>query len=177
MKTSVTIELKTREAYQLFMRKINGDRLFINAVLHKLNKITGLCRKEDPAAVEHFQVIEKNLFALNQQFKAENKKFQKLLQKEEYLKNKKITFKTQFFPQINIENPLAMDLLNVFESFDSLMAIIKLLYLAGCFKSSQDYHSSIQKAQKTLNRTLSQIILMRSNQEGSNVMNPPANRI
>ena len=83
MKVTITLNLKTREANQLFQRKINGDRLFINAILHKLNKITGLCQKKVPGAHETYQSIKKSLNGLSQQFADESKAFQNILKKEE----------------------------------------------------------------------------------------------
>ncbi len=158
MKTTITLHLKTREAYQLFQRKINGDRLFINAILHKLNKITGLCRKEVPGAHEQYQRIQKSLNGLSQQFADETKTFQGILQKEESLKNKTITFSPLFSQEVIIENPLTIKFIMLIEDYDELISITKLLHLAGCFQSTSDYYVNIRRIQKRINYRLSQII-------------------
>jgi hypothetical protein len=158
MKVTITLNLKTREAHQLFQRKINGDRLFINAILHKLNKITGLCRKEVPGAHEQYQSIQQNLNALSQQFTDESKNFRNILEEKQYLKNKKITITPTFHSQISIENPLTACLINFIETYDNLVATLKLLYLAGSFESEQGYYANITRLQKTVNRALSKMI-------------------
>ena len=160
MKVTVTLELKTREVHQLFQRKINDERLFINAIRHQLNKITGLFRKEAPNAHEHYQSIKKNLNGLSQQFADETKSFKAMLQKEESLKNKKITFSPLFSQEVIVESPLMIDLIQLIEAYDELISTIKLLHLAGCFQSTQDYYANIQRIQKLGNQTLSQIMIV-----------------
>ncbi|MCH9690049.1 MAG: AcaB family transcriptional regulator [Gammaproteobacteria bacterium] len=160
MKVTITLNLKTREAHQLFQRKINNDRLFFNAILHQLNKIARLCRKEIPGAHEHYQNIQENLNKLSQQFTDEAKCFRAMLQKEEILKNKKITFHPRLSQKVIIENPLTINLMKLIEAYDELISIFKLLHLAGCFQSTQDYYANIRRIQKIVNSALSQVIFI-----------------
>lgn len=159
MKTTVTLELKTREVHHLFKRKISSSRLFIDAILHKLNKLIGLRKKGLPETEEHYQVIKQHLNDLNQYLEAEAKRFQEFVQKDPLLKNKTISFKAQFFPEIRVENSLTVTLIACIEQYDKLITIIKLLYLAGYFKSTQDYYANIKRTQKIANQALSKIIL------------------
>jgi hypothetical protein len=158
MKVTITLNLKTREAHQLFQRKINGDRLFINAILHKLNKITGLCRKEVPGAHEHYQSLKKSILSLTQQFSNEIHRFREILEIKTGLGDKKITITPTFHSQISIENPLTACLIEFIETYDNLVATIKLLYLAGSFESELDYYANITRIQKTANQALSKIL-------------------
>jgi len=158
MKVTITLELKTREVNQLFQRKINGDRLFIDAILHKFNRITGLCRKQALGAHETYQLIEKNLLNLTQQFSDEVNRFKEILEKKTGLNNKKITITPTFYPKIAIEIPLAMRLIEFIEIYDNLTATLKLLHLAGCFETEQNYYANITRIQKVVNRSLSKII-------------------
>jgi hypothetical protein len=158
MKVTITLNLKTREAHQLFQRKINGDRLFINAILHKLNKITGLCRKEAPGAQETYQNIEKSILSLTQQFSDEIIRFRRILQKKTGLGDKKITITPTFHSQIIIENPLTACLTKFIETYDNLVATLKLLYLAGSFESEQIYYANITPIQKIVNQALGKMI-------------------
>jgi hypothetical protein len=160
MKATITLELKTREAYHLFTRKINGDRLFIDTILHKLNKITGACRKKDAKVIEQYQYIKRKFLELKNYFKIEDKKLISILQEEECLKGKIITTRSQFHPILEVENSLTMELIQVLEHFDSLMATVRLLFLAGSFKSSSAYYTSISKYQKILNQVLSQTVFL-----------------
>jgi hypothetical protein len=159
MKVTVTLELKTREVNQLFERKINGDRLFINAILHKFNRVTGLCRKEAPGAQEAYQNIEKSVLNLTQQFSDEVNRFRGILEKKTGLSSKKISISPTFHPKIFAENPLTVHLIELIETYDNLVATLKLLHLAGCFQSEQDYYANITRSQKVVNRMLSKILV------------------
>jgi hypothetical protein len=159
MKVTMTLKLKTREVNQLFERKMNGDRLFINAILHKFNRVTGECRKQAPDAQETYQLIEKSMLSLAQEFSDETSRFRGMLEKETGLSGNKITITPSFHSKINIENSLAMRLIELLETYDNLIAMLKLLHLAGCFASQQDYYANITRVQKKLNRALSRIIV------------------
>ncbi len=158
MKTSITLELKTREVHHLFTRKIKGDRLFIDAILHKLNGLAGQQKKGSLASEELYQVTQERLNKLAQQFEDQTEFFLRLIQKNPLLKNKTITVKAQFFPQICIDNQLTFSLIKLIQQYDTLISTIKLLHLAGCFENTQTYYENIKSAQASANYTLSQII-------------------
>lgn len=161
MKTTITLELKTREVHHLFTRKINGDRLFMDAIFHKFNRITGLCRKQDPGAEETYQNIEKSMLNLAQQFSDERGRFREILKKKTGLGDNKITITPSFHPKIIIENPLTVQLVKFLKTYDNLIATLKLLNLAGSFESEQSYYANITHFQKVMNRMLSKIALLR----------------
>jgi len=158
MKVTMILELKTREVNQLFERKINGDRLFIDAILHKFNRVTGECRKQSSNAQKTYQLIEKSMLSLTQQFFDEVGRFKGMLEKGTGLGDKKITITPTFHPKINIENQLAVQLMEFIKIYDNLVATLKLLHLTGCFESEQAYYAQITRIQKMTNRMLSQII-------------------
>ena len=56
-------------------------------------------------------------------------------------------------------NPLAMQLIEFIEIYDKLIAILKLLHLAGCFESDEAYFGNIKRPQKMANTMLSDLIL------------------
>ena len=159
MKAEITLNLRTREVYQLFERKINGDRLFIEAILHKINRVIGKCRHQDPVALKGLSDMEQQINALAQKFAAETKHFEAILSKKKELKDKQINFVVQFNPKIIVCNPLSMKLAELIEVYDQLIAILKLLRLAGCFENDQAYFSHMKQKQKLTNQSLSRIIL------------------
>jgi len=161
MKVTMTLELKTREVNQLFERRINGDRLFIDAILHKLNQITGAYRKNIPNAATHYQSVQQDLQNLTQYLANQTKSLTTTLQQNSVLRNKTLTFKTQFFPMVRLENPLALTLVTCIEQYDKLVTTVKLLHLAGCFESTQAYYANTKRIQKKMNLGLSRIIINR----------------
>ena len=118
----------------------------------------GISQKQDLSAQETYQLIEKNLLSLSQQFSDEVNCFKGMLGKKAGLGNKKITITPTLHPKVVIENPLTMRLIKFIETYDNLVATLKLLHLAGCFGSEQDYYANITRIQKKANRMLSKII-------------------
>lgn len=159
MKARIAIELKTREVHQLFERKINGDRLFIDAILHRFNRVMNRCNQQESAALLTYQEIEQKLQERIQHFTNEITRFEALLAKRKF-GGQAINYITQFRPAVLVSNPLAMLLVGFLVAYDNLMAVIKLLRLAGCFETDEIYFENIQIHQKTANRVLSAFILM-----------------
>lgn len=159
MKAEIILNLRTREVYQLFERKISGDRFFIEAILHKMNIVIGRCRRRDPVALKMLYEMEQQLNALAQEFAAEVKRFEMLLSKKKEFKDKQINFVAQFHPRIIVCNPLSMKLAELIEIYDRLIAILKLLRLTGCFDTDETYFKNIKYHQKIINQALSTILL------------------
>lgn len=159
MKASIELSLKTREVYKLFERKINGDRWFIAAILHKFNLVMRGCRQKTPEALEAFNQIKQSIVCLTQQFSTEHVHLENLLQKKKMFTDKKINLITQFHPTIYVCSPLCIDLIEFIETYDKLIAIIKILHLAGCFASDNDYYANIKRIQTLANRMMSYVIL------------------
>ncbi|MCZ4721531.1 hypothetical protein [Legionella pneumophila] len=164
MKAEITLNLRTREVYKLFERKISGDRLFIDAILHKINIVIGKCSKQDPVALRVFYEMEKQLNALTKEFSSEIKRFEDLLTKKKEFKDKQVNFVVQFYPKIIVCNPMSIKLAELIEVHDLLIATLKLLRLAGCFDTDEIYFSNIKHHQKSTNQVLSKILLYNSNQ-------------
>lgn len=160
MKAEITLNLRTREVYKLFERKISGDRLFIEAILRKMNGVVGGCRKQDPLAIKSFHQIENQLKELTNEFGSEVKRYEGLLSKKKEFKGKEINIVVQFLPKIAVSNTLSLLLAEFIESYDKLIAILKLLRLAGCFESEGDYFVNLRQVQKAVNRALSGVIFI-----------------
>lgn len=159
MKASIELSLRTREVYQLFQRKINGDRLFIEAILHKFNIVINRCQKKDPQALITYKQIEQLTQKLIKQFMNETIRFEQLLAKKKKFDSKNISITVQFLPSIIVTNPLAMQLIELIETYDKLTASLKLLHLAGCFDEDGIYFENAKRIQKLANQSLSRIIL------------------
>ncbi|OJY38308.1 MAG: hypothetical protein BGO90_02050 [Legionella sp. 40-6] len=159
MKAEMTLNLRTREVYKLFERRISGDRLFIEAILHKMNIVIGRCHRQDPVALKALCEMEQQLNTLAQEFAAEIKRFEILLSKKKEFKDKQINFVVQFYPKITVCNPLSMKLAELIEIYDQLIAILKLLRLVGCFDTDQAYFTHMKQKQKLTNQALSRVIL------------------
>jgi hypothetical protein len=159
MKAEITLNIRTREVYKLFERKISGERLFIEAILYKINTVIGRCRKQDPVALKVLYEIEQQLNVLIQEYASEIKRFEELLSKKKEFQNKQINFMVQFHPKITVSNPISMKLAELIEVYDRLIAILKLLRLTGCFDTDEIYFSNIKHHQKSTNQVLSKILL------------------
>ena len=159
MKASIELTLFTREVYKLFERKIVGNRLFIKAILHKFNLVMSEYRQETSSANKTFNQMKYDIIALTQQFSNEIYRLEGLLQNKKNFSDKKIDFIAQFHQSITVSNPLSVYLIEFIAVYDKLMATIKLLQLARCFVSDQDYYSYIKRSQHVANQLLSKLLL------------------
>lgn len=162
MKASIVLSLRTREVYRLFERKISGDRFFIAAILHKINKVIHLCQNQDPQYMTTYHQMEQKILHLTQHFTTEIERFETLLAKKKEFDNKKATFIIQFRPLIVVSNPLTMQLIGLIETYDKLLATLKLLHLAGCFGREELYFGNIKRYQKMANQVLSALLLTKN---------------
>lgn len=154
MKVTITLNLKTREVYQLFQRKMQDGRFFMDAIFHKINLLS--CRTECSLAMEQ---IKLSLLELTQKFDDESDFFEGILEKKEY---KKITvhYEKNFHPVVNVTHLIHGYLIDFVKVYDCLIATLKLLLLAGCFLNEKDYYSHVKIRQKLANQMLSGIILI-----------------
>jgi hypothetical protein len=159
MKVSIELALRTREVYQLFERRINGDRLFIEAILHKFNIVMNQCRQQNPQAHAIYQQIHQDIVKITRHFTDEVTHFDALIAKKKDFSNTKVNYITQFRPVIIATNPLSMHLIEFIEIYDKLIAGLKLLQITGCFESDSVYWSNNKHYQKMANQMLSTVIL------------------
>ncbi|MBA2650295.1 MAG: DUF1845 family protein [Legionella sp.] len=162
MKAEITLNLRTREVYKLFERKISGDRLFIEAILHKINIVIGRCRKQDSIDLKVLEEIEQKLNFLTQELNSESNRFEELIYKKKEFKNKQINFTAQFYQKITVSNPISMKLAELIDAYDRLIAVLKLLRLTGCFDTDKTYFYNIKFHQKLVNQLLSKILLFKT---------------
>lgn len=161
MQATIQLALKTREVFKLFERRIDGDRLFIEAILRKFNVVMRQCKQQANGALVTYNKIEQVLIAHTQQFSDELSQFETLLAQQKKFGSEKINFIEQFYPAITVNTPLSIQLIEFIEIYDKLIAVLKLLHLAGCFASDNDYYTNIKRVQKLANRMLSRIGLTR----------------
>ena len=159
MQVELTLGLRTPEVYQLFERKIGGDRLFINEVLKKFNKMRAHCHQDRQQGLELIEKTENNLLEMTRYFSTEINRFAQLLKQKEYLANK-LEFTAQYHPKIIIYNRLEILLADFLENYDQLIAHLKLLRLSGCFTSDSDFLFHLSNTQYQANNLLSSIIIM-----------------
>ena len=162
MKINIELSLRTREVYQLFERKINGERMFIEAILHKFNTVINRCQQQNSQALLIYKQINQKILELTQQFMEETTTFEFFIAKKKNFDNKKANFIVQFRPTIAVTNPLAMQLIELIDAYDKLVAMLKLLHLAGCFENDSAYFGNVRRIQKTTNQLLSHIALLSS---------------
>ena len=165
MNATIEIALRTREVFKLFERKINGDRLFINAVLHKFNLVMKQYKQAPSSDFLLVHQIEQAIYALTQQFSDNVNRFEEILEKKICLSGKKVSFITQFHTIIIVNNPLTMRLIEFIEIYDKLISVIKLLHLAGSFTTESDYYANIKLVQTLSNQMLSGILFTPSFQK------------
>ena len=159
MQVNIELSLRTHEVYQLFERRISGDRLFIEAILHKFNIALNHSRQQPPKALTRYTAMQQTMIGITQEFNNEAVRFEGVLTKKKNFENKKISYAVKFQPSIIVTNPLAMQLIEFIEIYDKLIAIVKLLHLAGCFESDEAYFGNIKRLQKMANQMLSDLVL------------------
>jgi len=155
MQANIKLALKTREVFKLFERRIDGDRLFIEAILHKFC----IVMRRVPTTLVAYNQIEKAMIDLSEQFASDANRFEDLLAKRKDFNGKKINFIAQFHPTITVNTLLSIRLVEFIEIYDKLIATIKLLHLAGCFVSNSDYYANIKHAQSLANQMLSKMMI------------------
>ena len=159
MKASIELALRTREVYQLFERRISGERLFIEAILHKFNVVINRCHKQNIQALADYKQIEQNITSLMQQMTDDIGRFEIILTKRKSFEFTKISYLVKFRPTMILSNPLATRLSEFIKSYDKLLGVVKLLHLAGCFESDEVYFGNMRNYQKMVNQMLSAIVL------------------
>lgn len=103
--------------------------------------------------------MEKQLNLLTQEFASEIKRFEEILFKKKEFKDKQINLVEQFYPRMIVSNSISLKLVELIEIYDQLIAILKLLRLAGCFETDESYFANIRQKQKLTNQTLSRFFL------------------
>jgi hypothetical protein len=158
MKVNVELALSTREVYQLFERRISGERLFIAAILHKFNSVMNHCKRASPQALPCHHQIERNIRTLSQHFTDEITRVESLLVQRKSFEITKINYVVKYKPMVIVTNPLTMQLIKFIELYDKLVAVLKFLQLAGCFESNKDCLNNIKRYQKIANQMLSSLM-------------------
>lgn len=159
MKASIELSLCTREVYKLFERKIGGNRFFIEAILHKMNIVINRCQNQESRSIAIYKQVEQKILNLTQQFTDEVERFDALLSKKKEFASKKVNFVIQFHPSLIISNHLGIQIIQLIEAYDKLVAPVKLLHLAGCLGTDELYYENMTRYQKVANQVLSTLML------------------
>jgi hypothetical protein len=106
-----------------------------------------------------FNQIEQALLNLTHRFDNEMAYFENLFKQKKGLADKKIDFHAQFNYKIAVSNQLGILLVNFIESYDKLIAMLKLLHLAGCFAADEDCYANVKRLQRLTNKMLSSALL------------------
>ena len=117
------------------------------------------CKRQVPGALTAYNQIEQTMIALIQQFTDEVNRFEVVLANRKDFGSKKINFIAQFPVKITVMTPLSMRLIAFIGVYDQLVAVLKLLHLAGCFASNHDYFANIKRIQMPANQMLSHVML------------------
>ena len=159
MQANIELTLKTREVFKLFERRIDGGRLFVEAILRRFNVVMRQCKQQVPGALVTYNQMEQDIIALTQQFGNEVSRFEAVLASQKDFGRNTINFIAQFHPTITVSTPLSIRLIEFIEIYDKLIAIIKLLHLLGFFTTDSNYCSNIKRIQKYANYMLSNVML------------------
>lgn len=89
MKAEITLNLRTREVYKLFERKINNDTLFIKAILHKFNKIRSSACRHTNTSKSLLDSMEHQFVQGIKVFTHETTRYEQLLYKKSEFNQKK----------------------------------------------------------------------------------------
>jgi len=103
--------------------------------------------------------MEQRIVALTQQYINDTERFETLLAKKNSFVNMKLSYIIQFRPVITVTNRLALNLIEFVEVYDKLLALLKMLHLAGCFEADNDFFNNIKRYQKIANIILSSLML------------------
>jgi hypothetical protein len=160
MKANIELALRTREVYQLFERKLKKNRLFIDAIQHRINKLINLSKQQCKQSTTVLEQLKDKLTSLTTYFLAEITRFNVLLNQNKVLEGKSIQYVIQFRPTIILYNHLSPLLVKFLECYDHLIATLKLLRLAGCFCSEIDYFHTVKQYQKMANQLLSSLLII-----------------
>ncbi len=160
MKTTVEVPLRTREVYTLFERKLKGERLFLDAIQHKINKLIGKSKGQDENATLTINYLKEKMTGLTTHFISETTRFEHLLNQKNIFQGKSIQFVIKFRPSLVLYSSLTLLLVQFLECYDNLMATLKILRLADCFCSEMDYFHAVKHYQKMANQLLSSLLII-----------------
>ena len=150
MQLTVELHLKTHEVYRLFELKISDKRFFMDAVLQKIHRI-------DLVTPEIKLPIEQNIRSLIAEFTEKIAYLERVVANNKNIRAKEINVIPQFYSKMIVTNKTGLLLVELIESYDNLISLIKLLNLAAC---DEAYYANLRQVKKMGNRMLSQILLL-----------------
>ena len=153
MQLTVELHLKTHEVYRLFELKISDKRFFMDAVLQKIHRI-------DLVTPEIKLPIEQNIRSLIAEFTEKIAYLERVVANNKNIRAKEINVIPQFYSKMIVTNKTGLLLVELIESYDNLISLIKLLNLAACYDSDEAYYANLRQVKKMGNRMLSQILLL-----------------
>jgi hypothetical protein len=160
MTTSLQLVLANPEVNRLFTRKLPDGSNFYQALLHKVSSLVRRCENKQAYALVTLKNVQEMILSLTSEFDDEIDKFEGLLEKKKHLKDKVFHFEKRFKQEVSFDNSVAAALVELFEIYDRLVSILKILRTARCFVNDDDYFNNLRRYFKSINRVLSHLLLI-----------------
>lgn len=159
MTTTVTLKLSNVEVYRLFTRELKEGANFYEQVMNKLSGLLRCCKEKRVEAFLRVHQLSQEISRTTEYMYDELDKFEGILEKKKHLAGKKFTFNPAYFPEVRFDSGIACSLVELFEVYDHLISLLKLLRVAGCFSNDDDYFNNLRRYFKKINRLLSLLLL------------------
>ena len=159
MTTTVKLALANAEVNRLFIRKLPNDTRFYEAMMQKVSALLTHAQAQHVYALRDLGNIQAAIQLLTNQLDDNRDQFEAVLEKKKQTRGKAFTFEARFHPSVSFSNRIAVDLVELFETYDTLISTLKLLRTAGCFANDDDYFNNVRRYFKLVNQLLSQILL------------------
>ena len=165
MNAIMTLNLVNKESNRLFTRKIGDKRLFINAILVRINGLVHDALLGKTGALIESYKVNFGICNMTDFFYDEIDKYEGLLERRNGIDYSKVSFTSKFKHEISCDCEININFMGLIESFDKLTSIINLVYLSGGFDSRGSFYSVEKKIQKKLNSLLSQIVTTKATKD------------
>ncbi len=159
MTTTVKLALANAEVNRLFTRKLANNTRFYDAMMQKISVLSTRAHEQQAYALLALHQIQSSIQSTVNQFDDALDQLEGVLEKKKQARGKAFTFEPQFHPTVSFSNRIAADLVTLYELYDKLISMLKLLRAAGCFANDDDYFNNVRRYFKAANQLLSQILL------------------
>lgn len=159
MTTTVTLNLCNIEVYRLFTRELSEGKLFYEQLMNKISGLLKCCQERRVEAFLQVYQLQCEVSRTTEYIYDEIDKFEGVIDKKKHLAGKHFTFKPLHFPEARFDSGIACSLVELFEVYDRLISVLKVLRVSGCFSHDDDYFANLRRYFKTINRLLSGLLL------------------
>lgn len=159
MTTTIKLTLCNREVYRVFTRELKEGELFYEQVMNKLSGLLRCCQEGRVEAFLRIYQLNNEVSRIVEYIYDEIDKFEGVIDKKKQLAGKEFAFKPVYFPEVRFDSGLACNLVELFEVYDRLISVLKVLRAAGCFTNDDDYFANLRRYFKKINQLLSKLLL------------------